>query len=251
MIRPREAPPTLLAPLALALALVLAPGEARAGKEPPPPPDCGVELERLEKTLGALPDDLRAANDYRRKVIACAAYDRSIELFGKLTEAHPRSPNLVLNYGYAYVDKIPAAGSITQVILANTALGLFSRAIELEPSWLAFYTRGNSYLFWPTVFGRAPLGVADLERAVELGKKEGNLPYHVRAWVALGDGYWKVGDLAKARKTWEEAMRLFPSDPRFPARLGKQGDELAALIDADYDPNTRVDTDTSVMWATP
>ena len=80
--------------------------------------------------------------------------------FEKLVADNPSSSNAYLNYGFAYVDKIPAAGSITQVILANTALSYFSKSIELKPSWIAYYTRGNSYLYWPKIFGRAPLGIA-------------------------------------------------------------------------------------------
>ncbi len=164
-----------------------------------------------------------------------------------LTAAHPGSAYALLNYGYAYVDKIPSAGAITRVILANTAVTLFSQAIELEPSWLALYTRGNSYLYWPKVFGRAPLAVADLERAVAMGKAHGQQPYHVRAWIALGDAYWKIDQLERARATWEEALRRFPGEPRLVARLARQGDELAALIDGELDPDKRVDTDLSVL----
>src|SRR5205807_6978321 len=103
-------------------------------------------LTVLEQAVEARPDDLRAGNDYRMAVIQAAQYDRALAFFQKLMTAHPSSANAHLNYGFAYVDKIPVAGSITQVILANNALGEFSKSLEQQPSWIGYYTRGNSYL---------------------------------------------------------------------------------------------------------
>lgn len=211
--------------------------------------DCPTALDRFEAALRADADNLRYGSDYRRAVIACAAYDRAIDFFTRLTAEHPRSANALLNHGYAYVDKIPAAGAITQVILANSALTLFGKSLDVEESWLGLYTRGNSYLYWPKVFGRTPLGVADLEKAVVKGDAEGNRPYHVRAWIALGDGYWKLDQLDKARATWQEGMRRFPGEERLEARLAREGEELGKLIEASMDPAKRVDTDLAVLWA--
>jgi tetratricopeptide (TPR) repeat protein len=219
--------------------------QAAAGK------DCPTALAKFEAALAADPDSLRYASDYRMAVISCAQYDRAIVFFGQLTAAHPGSANAVLNHGYAYVDKIPTVGAVTQVILANTALGLFSKSIELKRTWLALYTRGNSYLYWPTVFGRAPLGVADLEAAVAMSKAGEKWPYHARAYIALGDGYWKLGQIDKARATWQEGVRLFPEESRLRARLAAQGDALKALIEGELDPAKRVDTDLRAVWLQP
>jgi tetratricopeptide (TPR) repeat protein len=202
------------------------------------------DLSQLESALAADPDSLRFASEYRMEVIKENAYDRSIAFFEKLVADHPQSAHAWLNYGYAIVDKIPAAGSITQVILANSALKQFSKSIELERSWLALYTRGNSYLYWPKVFGRAPLGVTDLEEAVGLARKaEKPKRVYARSFVALGDGYWKTGQPEKARAVWREGLKLFPGDAQIEARLGRDGDALSAYIDDQLDPNKRVDTD--------
>lgn len=201
-------------------------------------------LDRLEAALRADPDDLRAASEYRMAVIRSGDYDRCIAFFEKLVADHPRSANAWLNDGYAFVDKIPAAGSVTQLILANNALTRFSKAIERQRSWLALYTRGNSYLYWPKVFGRAPLGVADLEEAVALARKEPKAKkVYARSFVALGDGYWKTEEEGKARAAWREGMKLFPGDPQLAARLARDGDALSAYIDDQLDPHKRVDTD--------
>lgn len=218
--------------LSLALWLTLAAGNDAAA------------LARFEAALERDPDNLRVANDYRREVIRTGEYDRAIEFFGKLTAAHPQAPYAWLNYGYAYVDKIPAAGSITQVILANSALGHFTKSIDLRRSWLALYTRGNSYLYWPKIFGRAPLGVKDLEEAVAIARKEAKKkPVYVRSWIALGDGYVKTDQPDKAKAIWREAVEVFGTNPDLQARLGKSGEELDAFLYEVHDPNKRVDTD--------
>lgn len=211
--------------------------------------DAGA-LGRFEAALAGAPDDLRAADQYRKAVIRTGEYDRALEFFEKLTTDHPRSANAWLNFGYAYVDKIPAAGSITQVILANEALTRFSRSIEIERTWIALYTRGNSYLYWPKIFGRAPLGVADLEEAVALARSAPRpLAVHVRSWIALGDGYVKTDQPEKARATWQEGLERFPGDPQLEARLARRGEELEQYLYEQLDPAKRVDTSLEPLWA--
>ena len=207
------------------------------------------DLAKLEATLAGDPDSIRFGSEYRQAVIQTNQYDRSLKFFEKLVADHPKSANAYLNYGFAYVDKIPASGSITQVILANTALSYFSKSIELAPSWIAYYTRGNSYLYWPKIFGRAHLGVEDLEQAMKLQKADKQVrPYHVRAYISLGDGYWKMDDLTKAKATWQEGQKLFPNNAPLKARLSKDGDDLKTYIDDVLDPNKRVDTDLHEIW---
>jgi tetratricopeptide (TPR) repeat protein len=193
---------------------------------------------------------LRYASEYRQAVIRAEAYDRCIAFFEKLAAANPNSANAWLNYGFAYVDKIPAAGSITQVILANTAQGFFGRSIEVEKTWLGLYSRGNSQLYWPKVFGRALLGVADLEEAYKIQKKSPQkLPVYVRVYVALGDGYWKTDQIEKSRAIWREGLQEFPGNQALTDRLSREGEELETYIENNLDPNKRVDTDLKPLWS--
>jgi tetratricopeptide (TPR) repeat protein len=206
-------------------------------------------LPLFEKALNEDPDSLQVSNEYRKAVIRTKEYDRAIDFYGKLTAAHPDAAFAWLNFGYAYVDKIPDAGSITQVILANAGLTNFTKSIERKKSWIALYTRGNSYLYWPKIFGRAPLGVADLEQAVAIAKAEPKRrKVYVRSWIALGDGYWKTEQPEKAKATWREGQQLFPGDPQLQARLARDGDDLEKYIYDQLDPNKRVDTNLSPLW---
>ena len=208
-------------------------------------------LATQEDALAAQPDDLRAGNDYRMAVIQARQYDRAIAFFDELVKAHPDAANAQLNYGFAYVDKIPVAGAITRVILANNALGKFTRSLELRPTWLGYYTRGNSYLFWPRVFNRTRLGVADLQKALEMQRAEAKRPYHVRVFVSLGDGYWKMRKRGKARSAWKEGLAAFPDDAALTTRLSYPAGDVDRLIEAVYDPAKRVDTSLQDLWRQP
>jgi tetratricopeptide (TPR) repeat protein len=208
-----------------------------------------VLLGDLERRLLGDADNIETANAYRRAVIRSGAYDRAIRFFGSLVAAHPGAANAHLNYGFSYVDKIPAAGSITQVILANSALTQFTRSIDLRPSWIAYYTRGASYLFWPKIFGRMRLGIADLEEALRIQRGERKRSYHARTFVALGDGYWKADDVGRARAIWQEGLQQFPGHAPLEQRLSADAESLAAIIQHAFDPSRRVDTDLSELWS--
>jgi len=208
-----------------------------------------ADLQSYERVLQARPDDLRAGNDYRMAVIHAGEYDRALAFFEGLVAAHPAAANAHLNYGFAYVDKIPVAGSITQVLLANRALEEFTKSLELRPSWVGYYTRGNSYLFWPRIFKRTHLGVADLERALQIQRAEAKRPYHARTFVALGDGFWKLDEFEKAMAAWRAGLAVFADDSALKARLTRQGDELKAVIESTYDPTRRVDSSLQDLWA--
>ena len=208
-----------------------------------------TELAKFEQALSANPDDLRAGNDYRVAVIKTGQYDRGLDFFKQLVTQHPNAANAHLNYGFQYVDKIPAAGSITQVILANNALTEFSKSLELKPTWIGYYTRGNSYLFWPKIFMRTKLGIADLEAAMKIQKAEPKRHYHARAYVALGDGYFKYGEIEKAATVWKEGLAQFPDNTALKQRVGQKPDDIEVLLAGVYDPNKRVDTNLQDLWS--
>jgi tetratricopeptide (TPR) repeat protein len=207
------------------------------------------ELAKLEQALSAKPDDLRAGNDYRMALIKAGQYDRGLDFFEQLVAAHPSASNARLNYGFQYVDKIPAAGSITQVILANNALTEFSKSLDIKPSWIGYYTRGNSYLFWPRIFGRTKLGIADLEEALKIQKAEPKRNHHARVYVALGDGHFKMDDLQKATAVWKDGLAQFPDNPGLKQRLSSPPDAIKLLLEGVYDPNKRVDTNLQDLWS--
>lgn len=210
--------------------------------------DYDKALGILEQQLKSEPNSVKWGSEYRMAVIASKQHDRAIKVFEALAAENAKSPYLYLNLGFAYVDKIPVAGSITQVLLANTSLGHFSKSIEIEPTWIALYTRGNAYLFWPKIFKRMPLGIADLEKALQMQKSVKKQHYHSRSYLSLGDGYWKNDEFDRAKAMWAEGAKQFPDNALLKARLTKTPDELNAAITDAYDPNKRVDTNLIDLW---
>jgi len=209
-------------------------------------------LGLLEQAAAAAPDNLRYGAEYRQAAIAAGAFDRSIAFFESLAAAHPESADVRLNWGYAYVDKIPEAGAVTQVILANTALTHFTEAIERDETWLALYTRGNSYVYWPPIFNRARLGIADLERAVAMSEEREPRRYYAHAYAALGDGWWRLGDLDRAREVWRRGVERLAAVGPLPAldeRLALDDKELDTDLKAKYAIGQRVATDLRELWA--
>jgi tetratricopeptide (TPR) repeat protein len=224
--------------------------------------DWDQALGQFETALTADPDNIRYGSEYRRAAILRAQalhgkegkpedYDRSIKFFERLAAANPSGANTYLNYGLAYVDKLPALDAFARMSAANAGLAQFTKSLELRPSYVGYYTRGTSYLFWPRFFDRAKLGVADLETAVKMQKAGPKKPYYVHAWVSLGDGYWKMDQLEKARSIWSEGLKEYPETPALQERLAKQGDDLKALIQEALDPKKRVDTDLKNLWLYP
>lgn len=210
--------------------------------------DDAAALDHFERALRARPDSLQFGSEYRQAIIRTGQYDRALGFLHELVEKNPDSPNAHLNLGYANVDKSPEEGAVTQVLLANTALEHFTAALEARETWLVRYTRGNSYLYWPPIFGRTHLGLGDLERAIELAEKERPRSYHVRAWVALGDGHVRLGDFEKARATWRQGLAKYPGDAQLEKRLAADEAGLEAIIADAYATDKRVDTDLSPIW---
>jgi tetratricopeptide (TPR) repeat protein len=209
-------------------------------------------LDKFEAVLKIEPNNLKYGNDYRQVVIKInkvEMYNRCIAFFENLTAENPKAPNAWMNYGYAFVDKIPVEGAITQVLLANTALGHFSTALALEDTWLGHYTRGNSYVYWPAIFGRTPKAIEDLTQAIAHSEKAEKLhSFHVRPYIGLGEAHWRLDDLAKAREVWQDAIQKFPNNEALKKRLSLDDDALTAFLTIHFEPGKRVDTDLTILW---
>ena len=204
-------------------------------------------LDSLEQVVAAHPDNLKLGSNYRQAAIKARQFDRSIKFFEKLVDAHPRSANAYINLGFAYIDKIPAAGIFSQLSLGKDAIAAMSKSLELKPKWIGYYARAQVSLYFPKVFGKAKSALADLEEALALQSKRTREPYYVRTYVSLGDAEWKLDNLEKARAIWKDGLTKFPSDPSLESRLSKSGKDLERLIDDELDRKKRADTDLSPL----
>ena len=208
------------------------------------------QIAALERAVAAGPEDLRTGAEFRQRIIASGEYDRAIKLLERLAARKGAGPNAQISLALAYVDKVPAASPFRRIFLGHDAMRAMSRAIEREPSVLAYYIRGLIALFYPdAVFHHAREGIADLDRARGLLAGLPAHPAHARVYMSLGDGYWKIHDLTRAVAVWKDGLNRFPVDPDLQARLANRGESLNRLVERALDPARRVDTSLQELFA--
>lgn len=201
------------------------------------------QIAVLERAVAASPEDLRTCADYRQRIIASGQYDRAIKMLERLAARPGAGPNVHISLALAYVDEVPAASPFRRIFLGRDATRSASKAIEREPSPVAYYIRGLIALFYPeAVFHRARGGIADLEHVRGMLVGLAAQPAHALVYQSLGDGYWKVHDLARAVATWKEGLDRFPSNAGLRVRLTNRGPDLDRIVEHALDPATRVDT---------
>ena len=193
--------------------------------------------------LAADPENLKLGSEYRQLAMTGDAYDRAIEFLEKLSERPGAGPNVHLNLALAYVDKIPTVGAFRRISIGNKATKAATQSIDLKPSDSAYLVRGLVNLYFEKgFFHRTPEGVADLEEARRRSASHPRLPYVARIYIALGDGYWRLKNRARAREVWQEGASLFPGDARLRVRLTSSDEVVKDVIDKALDAGARVDT---------
>jgi len=201
------------------------------------------EIDALEQAVSAEPENLKLAADYRQLAITEKAFDRSIALFEKLAKRKPGGPAVQISLAFSYVDKVPTAGDIRRLYLGRDAMNALSRSIALRPTVLAYYVRGVINLFYNAfIFHRADKGVSDLTTALAMVDASTPQPLVLRVYVALGDGYVRLQNVAKARTVWSDGLAKFPDDRGLKSRLDAQGETLEDIVTTALTASRRIDT---------
>jgi tetratricopeptide (TPR) repeat protein len=200
-------------------------------------------IDELERGVLADPENLKLAADYRQLAIASGDFDRPIGVLEKLAKRKGSGPNVQISLALAYVDKVPTSGDIRRLYLGRDAINALTKAIAQRQTTLAYYVRGVINLYYNNfIFHRVPRGIADLEQALAIGTHEATPALDLRVRTALGDGYFRAGDAAKARAAWSAALVKFPTDAGLKSRLEKQGTELEDIVTTALTAGRRVDT---------
>jgi hypothetical protein len=199
-------------------------------------------IDVLEHAVAADPENLKLAAEYRQLAIADRTFDRSIEFLERLAKPKQSGPNVYISLALALVDKVPTSGDIRRLYLGRDAMSALSKAIERQPSVLAYYLRGVINLFYNRfIFNRVPRGVADLERALTLITADTPPALVRRVYISLGDGQSKQGNDAGAREIWSAGLSKFPGDAELQKRLAPGADLYDIVTTALY-AGRRVDT---------
>jgi tetratricopeptide (TPR) repeat protein len=201
------------------------------------------EIDALEQGVGADPENLLLAADYRQRAIADAVFDRSIGFLEKLAKRKGSGPNVQISLALAYVDKVPTSGDIRRLYLGRDAMSALTKAIEQQPSVLPYYMRGVINLYYNSfIFHRIPRGIADLQRALMLVGPETPPALVARVYLSLGDAYWRLGDREKARGAWSRGSERYPQDSAFRLRLVTDARAIEDAVTTALYAGTRVDT---------
>ena len=220
----------------LALVYVATPAVVSAAGDASP-------LEHLERAVMAEPEDLQVAAEYRQRAIASADFDRPIAMLGKLAKRANSGPNIQISLALAYVDKVPSSGDIRRLYLGRDAMSALTRSIALRPTVLAYFVRGVINLFYNSfIFHRTGKGVDDLARALAMADADTPPALVASVYTALGDGYSRLENLAKAREVWTAGLAKFPDDAGLRTRLMKHGVELEDIVTTALTASRRMDT---------
>src|SRR2546422_10725766 len=92
-------------------------------------------------------------------------------------------------------------------------MNALTRSIEQKPSVLAYSVRGLINLFYNTfIFRRTDKGIADLKQALALATAVTPPVLLARVYVALGDGYFRFDDPARASDACSAGLAEYPED---------------------------------------
>ena len=200
-------------------------------------------LDTLERAVSSDPENLTLAADYRQRIIAVSAFDRSIDLFEKLAKRKDSGPHVQISLALAYVDKVPTSGDIRRLYLGRDAMSALTKAIERQPTVLAYYLRGVINLYYNSfIFHRIPRGIEDLQKALTFATADTPPGLVGRVHVSLGDGYWRLEDRDKARAARTRGAEKYPEEPAFKTRLVSDPRAIEAAVTTALYAGTRVDT---------
>jgi tetratricopeptide (TPR) repeat protein len=202
-----------------------------------------LDTAAAERAVLADPENLRVAADYRQLTIAAGAFDRAIDLLEKLARRKDAGANVQISLALAYIDKVPVSGDIRRLYLGRDAVNALTRAIERQPTALAYYLRGVINLFYNNViFKRTARGVEDLRRALALVTPETPALLASRIYASIGDGYWRLDDRVRAREVWSEAIAKYPGEIELTRRLDPDPEKVRWVVIDALNASTRVDT---------
>jgi hypothetical protein len=148
-----------------------------------------------------------------------------------------------INLALAYADKVPTAGDIRRLYLGRDAMNALTQSIAARPSALAYYFRGQINLYYNRlIFHRTDKGVADLTNALSMVTPETPPRLVAQIYTALGDGYFRLENLSRAREVWSTGLAACHDDAGLKTRLETHGQALLEVVTAALSAGRRSDT---------
>jgi tetratricopeptide (TPR) repeat protein len=175
--------------------------------------DLGDTQSIVDRILGGGFDDeeAQALWDRLRKE---GRIDEVVAAIEELVAERPNDPDLAVDLGNAYIQKIfdvgmgPMAG-----LFGQKADEAFDRALELDPEhWEARFTKAVSLSNWPAFLGKAGEAIAQFETLATQQEAGSAEPHFSQTYYFLGNMYLQTGETGKAVEAWKRGLALFPGD---------------------------------------
>jgi tetratricopeptide (TPR) repeat protein len=139
--------------------------------------------------------------------------DALVAKFEAAVERSPNDPDLRVDLGGAYLQKIFEAGGSSPMagMWAMKADGAFDAALALDDHhWDARFSKAVSYSFWPPALGMQNKAIAQFEILLEQQQGQPADPQHAQTYYFLGNMYQQTGNPQKALQIWQQGLTLYP-----------------------------------------
>lgn len=216
---PRVAALDVRAEVERALAALRAEGALHAGLEGAGPLGAPDWIARLD---GAT--DAAARQAIWKEIRAAGRTDEVIAAFEARAASAPSDPDLQVELGNAYLQKIQDVGMGPEAgALASSADAAFDLALEVDPDhWEARFTKAVALSFWPPVFGKKSASIQQFELLVQQQASLAPQPQHAQVHLLLGNLHMELGQSEAAVAAWQAGLALFPNDADLAASLALQ-----------------------------
>jgi tetratricopeptide (TPR) repeat protein len=198
--------------------------------------------------------DIQALNALRLRLKTNNKEIVAQAFFAALASRKPTDP-VLLNLSLTYVDQMMGKNLLQQGNLSTRSQDAAEQIIKHNAQdWTAWYIRGINNLYWPDWFGKASLARDYLTEAIAIHErlspveKDSNDKYAL-GYLALGDAYALLDNLAEARKTWQKGLRIYPYFTKLRERLSVADGDQHTVVRAARDPNKPIDTDLAFLWS--
>jgi tetratricopeptide (TPR) repeat protein len=141
--------------------------------------------------------------------------DALVSKFEAAVESSPNDPDLRVDLGAAYIQKIFEAGGSTPLagMWATKADRAFDAALAIDDHhWEARFSKAVSYSFWPPALGMQNKAIAQFEVLIEQQQSQPPQPQFADTYRFLGTMYQQTGNPQKALQVWQQGLALFPGD---------------------------------------
>lgn len=174
-----------------------------------------LDARRVEEALARLtgedlPDEVAQA--LWAELGKAGLSDELVAAFEARVERDPNDPDLRVELGEAYLQKIFEVGNGPAVgMWAMKADSAFDAALALdERHWDARFAKAVSLSFWPPALGKQNAAIEQFERLLAQQQGQAQEPRFAQTYLFLGNMYQQTGQPQKALSTWQAGLAQYP-----------------------------------------